>query len=94
MHVARAVIRSFAGKVGTRNASSHGHHVAHSTYNDLPSPSGNWKTHYDAMQRKYNAQLALGVAAFAGTLLFGKAAGYFEFYNDYPEKPAVIESYK
>lgn len=46
------------------------------------------------MQRKYNAQLALGLAAFGGTLLFGKAAGFFEFYNDYPEKPAVIESYK
>lgn len=78
--------------VGRRYA-SHGA-VARSTYNDLPSPSGSWQTNYDAQQRKYNAQLALGIGVFVGTLLFGKAAGFFEFYNDYPERPAVIDNYK
>lgn len=78
-----------------RKSSSYGHgHHQVTTYNDLPTPQGSWKTQYDSNQRSYNAHLAIGVGTLVGTLVFGKAAGYFEFYNDYPERPAVIESYK
>ncbi|XP_030753946.1 uncharacterized protein LOC115880799 [Sitophilus oryzae] len=95
MQTSRAVLRLFTNprSFGVRHAS---HAPAHprSTYNDLPSPSGNWKTHNEAQQRKYNIQLAVGLSVFIGTLIFGKSVGYFEFYNDYPEKPAVIENYK
>lgn len=65
-----------------------------STYNDLPQPQGSWKTHYDAKQRKYNAQLAFGIGFFAVTLIIGKSAGFLEFYDDYPETAAKIDSYK
>lgn len=78
-----------------RQASGHGHSPAPgATYNDLPSPSGSWQTNYDAQQRKYNAQLLLGIAALAGSLIAGKGLGVFEFYNDYPAKPATIDNYK
>ncbi|CAH1993370.1 unnamed protein product [Acanthoscelides obtectus] len=70
------------------------HAPTQSTYNDLPQPSGSWKTTYDANQRKYTAHLAIGVGSLVGTLIFGKAAGFLEFYNDIPEKPAQIDSYK
>lgn len=64
------------------------------TYNDLPTPSGNWQTHYDAQQRKYNLNLALGVGAFIGTVLIGKALGMYEFYGEFPARPATIDNYK
>ncbi|XP_060523517.1 uncharacterized protein LOC132700315 [Cylas formicarius] len=75
-----------------RRYASHG--LAKTTYNDLPSPSGSWQTNYDALQRSYNARLAIGIGLLGGTIVFGKAAGFFEFYNDYPERPATIENYK
>lgn len=62
--------------------------------NELPTPKGDWKTNYDAMNRRYTLHLLLGVGVFAGTLVFGKAAGYLEFYDDIPEEPAVIKNYK
>ncbi|KAJ8962232.1 hypothetical protein NQ318_018204 [Aromia moschata] len=90
-NVGRLVIRTF----GRRNASHASHEAApQSTYNDLPQPQGSWKTHYDANQRKYNAHLVLGIGALVGTIVFGKAAGLLEFYNDIPEQPATIDSYK
>lgn len=78
--------------VGRR--SYHHHDGPITTINDLPSPQGNWKTHYDANQRKYNAQLAAGVGLLIGSLIFGKAAGFLELYNDIPARPADIPSYK
>ncbi|CAH1102823.1 unnamed protein product [Psylliodes chrysocephalus] len=79
-----------------RSYSSHyeGSHAVQSTYNDLPKPQGSWKTNYDANQRKYNAHLVLGIGALVGSIVFGKAAGLLEFYNEFPERPAVIASYK
>lgn len=71
-----------------------GEHAPTTTINDLPTPQGSWKTNYDSKQRSYNAHLALGIATITGTILFGKAAGLLEFYNDIPERPADIESYK
>jgi len=93
MHPARRIVQSMARQVGQRYA-SYGHHGVKSTYNDLPSPAGSWQTHYDAQQRKYNLQLILGIVTFAGTIIFGKAVGFLEFYNDYPARPATIENYK
>lgn len=79
----------------TRRSAHHDHHPAPvSTYNDLPQPQGSWKTHHDAKQRKYNAQLAFGIGFFAATLIIGKSAGFLEFYDDYPETAAKIDSYK
>ncbi|CAH0552965.1 unnamed protein product [Brassicogethes aeneus] len=92
MQAPRALGRAIINQVGRRNA-SYGSHV-HSTYNDLPQPQGSWQTQYDANQRKYNGHLAMGVAALVGTLVFGKAAGFFEFYDDIPQHPAKIDSYK
>lgn len=62
--------------------------------NEMPQPMGDWKTNYDAQNRKYTLHLLLGIGTLAGTLVFGKAAGYLEMYNDYPEVPADIKSYK
>ncbi|VEN46555.1 unnamed protein product [Callosobruchus maculatus] len=85
--VGRQIIRA----VGRRNC----HHApTQSTYNDLPQPSGSWKTAYDANQRKYTAHLAIGVGSLVGTIIFGKAAGFLDFHNDIPLKPAQIDSYK
>ncbi|CAG9835023.1 unnamed protein product [Diabrotica balteata] len=78
----------------TRRNAHHGDHAVQSTYNDLPQPQGSWKTNYDANQRKYNAHLALGVGVLTGTIVFGKATGLLEFYNEFPERPADIASYK
>lgn len=64
------------------------------TVNDLPSPSGSWATQYQANQRKYNAQLIGGIGFLTGTIVFGKAVGIFEFYNDIPDRPADIPSYR
>ncbi|XP_019873680.1 uncharacterized protein LOC109601833 [Aethina tumida] len=91
MQAPRVLGRAVAKQVGRRN---HGHVAPQSTYNDLPSPQGSWQTHYDANQKRYNGHLALGIATFVGTIVFGKAAGFFEFYDDIPERPAKIESYK
>ncbi|XP_044259673.1 uncharacterized protein LOC123008116 [Tribolium madens] len=88
------VLRSLVARnLGKRGVHYDSHHVT-TTINDLPSPQGNWKTHYDAKQRKYNAQLAVGIGAVVGTLIFGKAAGLLEFYDDIPDRPADIPSYK
>lgn len=76
-----------------RNSYDH-HAPVQSTYNDLPQPQGSWKTHYDATQRKYNTQLIMGIGFLAVTLLVGKSAGFLYFYNDIPETPAKIDSYK
>lgn len=76
-----------------RNAHDH-HAPVQSTYSDLPQPQGSWKTEHDANQRKYTAHLALGIGALIGTVIFGKAAGLLESYNDIPQRPASIESYK
>ncbi|KAJ8981839.1 hypothetical protein NQ317_001802 [Molorchus minor] len=87
----RMVIQHF----GRRQAHGEAHaSAAQTTLNDLSQPQGSWKTHYDANQRKYNAQLVIGVGALIGTIVFGKAAGLLNFYNDIPETPATIDSYK
>lgn len=65
-----------------------------STYNDLPQPQGSWKTNYESKQKTYNGQLLFGITFFVGTIIFGQQAGFLKSYNDYPEKPAVIDSYK
>ncbi|XP_044757084.1 uncharacterized protein LOC123315454 [Coccinella septempunctata] len=62
--------------------------------NELPQPKGDWKTNYDALNRRYTLHLLLGIGTLTGTLIFGKAAGYLELYNDIPEVPADIKSYK
>ncbi|KAK9887563.1 hypothetical protein WA026_023369 [Henosepilachna vigintioctopunctata] len=64
------------------------------TLNDLPQPKGDWQTNYDALNRRYTLHLLLGIGVLAGTIVFGKAAGFLNMYNDYPEKPAVIDNYK
>ncbi|KAG5890881.1 hypothetical protein JTB14_002823 [Gonioctena quinquepunctata] len=88
--------RLIASRVVRQCTRRNAHHAGpvQSTYNDLPQPQGNWKTHFDANQRKYNAHLVLGIATFVGSIFFGKAAGLWDFHNDIPEHPAVIESYK
>ncbi|KAL1509009.1 hypothetical protein ABEB36_003817 [Hypothenemus hampei] len=92
MQISKRVVDLVARQVSRRHA--HHGHGSTTTINDLPSPSGSWQTNYDAMQRRYNTQLVLGVGTLVGTILFGKVAGFFEFYNDYPERPATIENYK
>lgn len=77
-----------------RNAGYDHHAPVQSTYNDLPQPQGSWKTHYDANQRKYNAHLVFGIAFLAGTIVVGKSAGFLNTYDDIPEVPAKIDSYK
>lgn len=95
MQAPRLLSRTFSRNIITRNAHHEAHHPGPlSTYNDLPTPSGSWQTHYDAKQRKYNGQLALGIGAIVGTLIFGKAVGFLEFYDDIPARPAEIKSYK
>ncbi|XP_023018230.2 cytochrome c oxidase subunit 7B [Leptinotarsa decemlineata] len=94
MQAPRLLVSRLA-RQSTRNNVRYDHYApAQSSYNDLPQPQGNWKTHYDANQRKYNAHLALGIGVFVGSILFGKVAGFWEFYNDIPEQPAKIDSYK
>lgn len=77
-----------------RNAHDYHHAPLQTTYNDLPQPQGSWKTHHDANQRKYNAQLAFGIGFFVVTILVGKSAGWLYFYGDIPKTPAKIDSYK
>ncbi|XP_018573462.1 uncharacterized protein LOC108912645 [Anoplophora glabripennis] len=86
----RVMLRQIVGKRNAHDA----HAPVQSTYNDLPQPQGSWKTQYDANQRKYMAHLAIGIGAFVGTLIFGKAAGLLETYSDIPQRPAVIDSYQ
>ncbi|EEZ98048.1 hypothetical protein TcasGA2_TC000453 [Tribolium castaneum] len=92
MQAPRVFSSLVARNLGRRGAHHGSHPVA--TINDLPCPQGNWKTHYDAKQRKYNAQLAFGIGALIGTIIFGKAAGMLEFHGDIPDRPADIPSYK
>jgi len=56
--------------------------------NDLPQPCGSFKTNYDAKQRKYNAQLIIGVSFLAITIGFGQAAGLFFLNGTIPDQPA------
>lgn len=61
--------------------------------NDLPQPCGNWQTNYDAKQRKYNAQLAIGFGFLIGTILVGSSSGLFFFNAQIPDAPAVKNDY-
>ncbi|CAG9862899.1 unnamed protein product [Phyllotreta striolata] len=96
MHIRKLLTTPAIRSCVRRNYSDHysGHHVAQTTYNDLPQPQGSWKTNYDANQRKYTAHLVLGIGALTGTIIFGKAMGFLEFYHDFPERPADNLSYK
>ncbi|XP_046397861.1 uncharacterized protein LOC124164538 [Ischnura elegans] len=49
------------------------------TYNDLPVPEGSWQMHNDAVQRKHNMRLLMGVGFFAFTLIVSKMSGAFQF---------------
>jgi hypothetical protein len=85
------LVRSVIARNIVRRNYTETHQVT--TLNDLPSPQGNWKTHNDARQRRYNAQLAIGAGVLVGTVLVGKAGGLLEFHNDMPV-PIDIPSYK
>lgn len=63
------------------------------TLNDLPSPCGCWKKHYDAKQRVYNIHLLLGISTLILTIAFGAFNNLFQFAFT-PDRPADIESYK
>lgn len=60
--------------------------------NDLPQPSGSWKTNAEAQQRKYTAQLVVGISFFALTIGFGQAAGLF-YLNPEPDMPVDKNDY-
>ncbi|RZC39304.1 hypothetical protein BDFB_005629 [Asbolus verrucosus] len=64
------------------------------TMNDLPSPRGNWQKAYDQNQQKYNRHLLIGIISLGGTLAFGQYCGFHRMYDDIPDTPAVIASYK
>ncbi|KYQ51505.1 hypothetical protein ALC60_09378 [Trachymyrmex zeteki] len=40
------------------------------TVNDIPGSCGPWKTHYDARQKVYNAQLIAGVGILISTIAY------------------------
>ncbi|KAF2897000.1 hypothetical protein ILUMI_09172 [Ignelater luminosus] len=61
--------------------------------NDLPQPCGSWKTNHEAKQRKYNAQLAIGIGFLVATILFGKSSGLFFFNGEVPDAPAPKNDY-
>ncbi|XP_015509571.1 uncharacterized protein COX7B [Neodiprion pinetum] len=56
------------------------------TLNDLPVPQGAWQTHHDAMQKKYNLHLLIGVGFTIGTVAFAKFSGLI-YLNAYPPIP-------
>lgn len=63
----------------------------HVTLNDLPTPQGNWKTVYDAKQRKYNAHLAIGIGFSIFTIIVMKTSGLINFNFNVPDRPADRE---
>ncbi|KAL3277379.1 hypothetical protein HHI36_012728 [Cryptolaemus montrouzieri] len=92
MQSSRLLSRVFLSQASRKYASKPS--IQLPTMNDLPQPRGDWKTHYDAQNRRYTLHLLLGISVFAGTIVFGKAAGLLEMYNDYPETPLEIDNYK
>lgn len=88
-------MKYFYFSVIRRNAHDcHGPAPVQSTLNDLPQPQGSWKTNYDAKQKSYNMQLAFGIGFLIASIVFGQQTGLLKSYDDYPEKPATIDSYK
>ncbi|XP_017772109.1 PREDICTED: uncharacterized protein LOC108559365 [Nicrophorus vespilloides] len=64
------------------------------TYNDLPIPQGSWQTHHDAMQRKYNAHLAMGIGFAIVTFAVAQMGGFFYFNYNEPKVAKAKNDYK
>lgn len=64
------------------------------TYNDVPSPEGDYKKCNATLQRIYTYHLLTGISTFAITMAFGLCTDMFYLNWTIPEKPADIENYK
>nr|XP_012216286.1 PREDICTED: uncharacterized protein LOC105668458 [Linepithema humile] len=81
----RPIVRNVT-RNGTRSSSSKVE-VKYATINDLHSPCGPWKDHYEARQKVYNTQLIAGVSLLIGTITFLKTSGIVFFNFNPPEEP-------
>ncbi|GLV31609.1 uncharacterized protein CBL_07370 [Carabus blaptoides fortunei] len=74
-----SAVRQFLKNPAIRNIVQRSYHGKSDfkpvTMNDMPVPSGSWKSHYDAQQTKYNIHLLVGIAFTAITLITAKASG-------------------
>ncbi|XP_018309028.1 uncharacterized protein COX7B [Mycetomoellerius zeteki] len=86
-HVLRPITRNFI-RSGSRSSSSKAmDDIKLATVNDIPGSCGPWKTHYDARQKVYNAQLIAGVGILISTIAYIKISGVIFFNFSPPEEP-------
>ncbi|KAL6435049.1 hypothetical protein ACFW04_005267 [Cataglyphis niger] len=85
--ILRPIVRNMA-RNGTRSASSKAVDFKLPSFDEIHTPQGCWKEHYDAKQKLFNAQLIGGVSVLVATLAFVKFSGILFFNFGPPEELA------